>query len=165
MKPFAINKKRTTILFLCLFGAVRAMAQASLCGKVIDKDNQEPVPQATIQLFSLPDSTFAQGMVSGNDGVFRFSPLQKGTYLLKVSYIGYEPYWQQADLKANTRLDLKEILLKPASILLNETVIVAGQRRKDNREREGDKENHGGRERVLQRRPAISHEEPPRGNH
>lgn len=125
MKAFGINKKRTAILFLCLFGTVRAMAQASLCGKVIDKDNQEPVPQATIQLFSLPDSTFAQGMVSGNDGVFRFSPLKKGAYLLKVSYIGYEPYWQQADLKANTRLDLKEILLKPASILLNETVIVA----------------------------------------
>ena len=128
MRLLALTEKRIAILMLCLTYAIPIMSQTkqtALSGKVIDTDTHEPVPQATIQLFTLPDSTFAKGMVSGNDGTFRLTPVKKGKYLLKISFIGYEPYWQNIDLASGKSADLKEIFLKPASILLHETVITA----------------------------------------
>ena len=128
MRLLALTEKRIAILMLCLTCAIPIMSQTkqtALSGKVIDTDTHEPVPQATIQLFTLPDSTFAKGMVSGNDGTFRLTPVKKGKYLLKISFIGYEPYWQNIDLASGKSADLKEIFLKPASILLHETVITA----------------------------------------
>ena len=61
----------------------------TVSGRVIEADSKEPAAQATIQLLSLPDSAYAAGIASSNQGWFRLPKVKAGRYVLKISYIGF----------------------------------------------------------------------------
>ena len=56
----------------------------------MESDTQMPAIAASVQLLNLPDSTQATGMASNTHGLFRLQA-KPGKYLLKVTYIGYQP--------------------------------------------------------------------------
>ena len=60
----------------------------TVSGTVMDKEDNSPIMQATVQLLSLPDSTMAVGNVTDNNGRFSLN-VRPGKYVLKVSYVGY----------------------------------------------------------------------------
>ena len=61
-----------------------------ISGQLVDADLKEPVVQATIQLFTVSDSTFVGGTVSDLEGTFSIEAPSRGTYRLRISSIGYQ---------------------------------------------------------------------------
>ena len=59
---------------VCVMAQTRGRVTVS--GTVIDKEDNSPVMQATVQLLSLPDSTMAVGNVTNNHGHFSLKPVQ-----------------------------------------------------------------------------------------
>ena len=50
------------------------------------------------------DSTFIQGTTSNDDGAFLFSKVDSGSYLLRVTSVGYETYWQRINVPPSAKL-------------------------------------------------------------
>ena len=75
------------VLLSCL--GMMAQSTFDVSGTVVEKATGEAVMAATIQLMTLPDSTFVEGTTTGAQGEFSLKNVKKGTYALQVSYIGY----------------------------------------------------------------------------
>lgn len=115
------------MLLMCLCTAI-SFAQnkrVSVAGTVLDKGDNSPVVQATVQLLSLPDSTMAVGDVTNVNGYFKVSA-RPGKYVLKVSFVGYLSYMKQLQLTASkSETYMGKILLESDAIMLKEAVVVA----------------------------------------
>lgn len=88
-----LMKKLLFCFFMSLLMVASAVAQTrniTVRGKVIDKDSGEPVVQATIQMLSLPDSTYVNGAATLDDGTFELPKVSAGNYVMKISFIGYK---------------------------------------------------------------------------
>ena len=119
------------LFFVLLIGISSAVAFAqtkgrvTVSGTVIDKEDNSPVMQATVQLLSLPDSTMATGNVTNNNGYFSMS-VRPGKYVLKVSFVGYLSYMKQLQLSASKpTVNVGKITLSSDAIMLSEAVVVA----------------------------------------
>ena len=96
-----------------------------LSGRVIDKTDQSAVMQATVQLLSAKDSTMLSGNVTDDKGLFKLTSA-KGKYLLKVSYVGYIPFYKEIFISNDkSEFNLGVIQLESDAIMLKEAVIVA----------------------------------------
>lgn len=100
---------------LSLFGAV---ATFTCDGFIIDMENNEPLPFASVQLAGKN----SYSMLSDIDGKFSFATVPSGDYELKVSYVGYKPYSRKVSLQENSSFVLK---MQPASNSLAEVVVTA----------------------------------------
>ncbi len=123
--------KRFLLGLLLMVGvAISAFAQSggsrgTVSGTVIDKGDNSPVIQATVQLLSVKDSSMVVGNVTNLDGHFSLSA-RPGKYLLKISYIGYSPYFKQVALSRNNpRVNVGKVPLEADAIMLAEAVVVA----------------------------------------
>ena len=121
------------VLLLMVLGTTVSLAQSrgqnrkkiTVSGIVLDKDDKSPVMQATVQLLSLPDSTMAVGNVTDLDGLFEVSA-RPGTYVLKVSFVGYLSYLKELQLSAaKPSVNLGNIFLAPDAIMLEGATVVA----------------------------------------
>ena len=119
------------LLSLLMFGLGISLIQAqdakvTVSGTVWDAELNTPIEQATIQILSMPDSTYVNGNVSLTNGRFSLPAVKPGKYLLKVSYIGYSPNWKSLQLTASKpRVNIGRISLSDDAILLKEAVITA----------------------------------------
>lgn len=77
------------LILVCTLISVGVSAQ-TISGKLIDEVSQ-PLPYANVVLLSLPDSVFVSGATSDDKGNFVLKDLSSRSYLLQVSYIGYQP--------------------------------------------------------------------------
>ncbi len=92
-----------TMLMACAIGGAEAQ-QLTTKGALQDASSGEALPYTNCVLLRQQDSTFVQGTTTDASGLFRFSPVDTGSYLLRISAIGYEPYWQQISLPPDTAL-------------------------------------------------------------
>lgn len=100
--------------------------QITIQGSVYEDDTKLAVEQATLQLFSLPDSTYINGIASGLQGKFSLPKVKPGKYLLKASFIGLIPKEIEVAVTAKDKVkDVGKLYLKPDAIMLEEAVIVA----------------------------------------
>ena len=104
---------------LCFFTAT---AQNQLTGTVKDKGNNSPVPYATAALLR-PDSSVVTGVITKDDGKFIIENVASGSYLLQVSFIGYEKHSRPVSVPAQN--DLGEIFLSESVGKLKEVVVSA----------------------------------------
>ncbi|MCD8310414.1 MAG: outer membrane beta-barrel protein, partial [Prevotellaceae bacterium] len=122
MKKFLAG---AVLLLLTAFPALSQNRYASVSGRVVD-ENKEGVPQATIQLLSLPDSTYVTGIATSTQGYFRLARISLGNYVLKVSYIGYKNQFIPLQLTASTgEKKVGTLTLKTDAIMLAEAVVTA----------------------------------------
>ena len=161
-------KKWVLGLLLVSVSGLSAFAQGgsrtAVAGTVIDGDDNSPIMQATVQVLSPKDSSMVRGNVTDLDGRFTIA-VRPGKYLLKVSYIGYTPYFKDIELARGKRLNLGNIKLATDAIMLGEAVVVAqapevtrrlgaggagqeaagsrgGRKRNHHHQRKGNQENH-----------------------
>ena len=100
-------------------------ARVTVNGTVLDKEDDSPIMQATVQLLSLPDSAMVVGNVTDNNGRFSVAA-RPGKYVLKVSYVGYLSYMKDYQLTASKpTLNVGKIALASDAIMLKEAVITA----------------------------------------
>ena len=124
-----LMKKLLFCFFMSLLMVASAVAQTrniTVRGKVIDKDSGEPVVQATIQMLSLPDSTYVNGAATLDDGTFELPKVSAGNYVMKISFIGYKNIFEQLTLASNrTNVDVGTKKLELDAIALREAVVTA----------------------------------------
>ena len=82
-----LKKSFLFVLFLCANQAVFAQ----LTGTILDKEDDTPLEYATVALYSQSPKTLITGVVTNKNGVFSFDKLKSGTYLIEISFIGYQP--------------------------------------------------------------------------
>ena len=98
-----IKDKMRGVLLAGLLGSSSALQAQSITGKVVDEENQ-PIEYANVALLRT-DSSFVEGTVTATDGTFRLKE-RTGSYLLKVSSVGYQTLIEQCTPQANNLLQL-----------------------------------------------------------
>ena len=124
---------RYLCLFMLLF-AVSLCANAqeeddddrlTISGHLIDDIENEPVINATIQLFTLKDSTFVGGTMSDVQGNFSIVAPTNGSYRVKISYVSYETIQREVTLRNGQNAELGTLTMKQESIVLQSAVVTA----------------------------------------
>lgn len=103
---------------------VNAQEKQSITGKLIEEKSTQAVSFATIALIKASDSKIAGSSMSDENGVFSISPVITGSYILKVSNIGFKPVTRNIEVINRGVTDAGIILLQDTSIMLKELVIV-----------------------------------------
>ncbi|MGB7842708.1 MAG: outer membrane beta-barrel family protein [Salinimicrobium sp.] len=99
-----LNKFCLPIFSLLVLCSSTAIAQHSLEGKVLD-NAKNPIAYANIILLSAEDSTTVyKGAVSQESGNFRVDNVENNTYLLRVSFIGFEDLLRPIEVANDTNL-------------------------------------------------------------
>lgn len=114
------------VLIVTLF-ALPAMAQSGVdvTGKVVERGNNLPVEQATVRLLTGKDSLLVGGVVSSRNGVFTIKNIKSGSYLLHVTYVGYEPVYQPLHITGKVNpVKVGTIELSDGAIELGEAVVI-----------------------------------------
>ena len=102
-----------TAMMMTIFASAKTH---DIGGKVTDAQGT-PIPYVNVVLLSMPDSSFVQGAVTNEEGVFKIVTNKKDG-LLQVSCIGYETQYQPASSGIN-------IVLAEDSQMLGEVVVKA----------------------------------------
>ncbi len=98
----------------------------SIKGKVINTQ-KESLPGATVLLLQPADSTMVNFALTNNSGVFEITNVVRNPYLLRISYVGFDSYFQAIDPAEGRLLDLGTIVLANEGITLS-VVSITGQR-------------------------------------
>jgi hypothetical protein len=109
---------------ILISNAVYAQEKQSITGKLIEEKSNQVVPFATVALIKTSDSKIAGGSMSDENGIFSISPVIQGSYILKVSNIGFKPVTRNIEVISNGITDVGILLLQDTSIMLKELVIV-----------------------------------------
>lgn len=125
-----LNKLQTsivkkTLLLVALLGLfISAFAQqSSIKGNVTDATNSKTfLIGARITLVSIPDTSNKKFGISDEKGFFSFSGLKPGMYVLRASFLGYQPYMKRVNLTENPNATVY-ISLKPKSDQLKEVTV------------------------------------------
>jgi outer membrane receptor protein involved in Fe transport len=131
-----IKMKYILITFLMLFvfnanyaqnNTVSDQKGVKINGKVVDEKDGNSLGFATVALLNEKDSKAVKGGQTDLDGKFTFENIEGGSYLLKISFVGYETFSKAITVKSNSPLlDLGLLKVKKSSgSVLNEVVVTA----------------------------------------
>lgn len=117
--------KSSRLLFLLAFLAFSFTSVAqhfTVKGSLKDAKTSESMPFANVGLYRPSDTLFMRGATTNMQGQFVITDVDTGTYLMRISVVGYEPYVQLLTVSSNTNLEV--ITLHPGTTL-KEVEIVA----------------------------------------
>ncbi len=130
---YYFSQRRIVLLLLFFLSVLSAVAQKNtVYGRVIDSQTKEVMEKTTLLLYKIEqgkngkrDTAFVGGALSNELGTFSFGSVKAGTYLLKVTYLGYVE--QHKDLtKVNGQpLALGDIALEADAVQIDEAVVTA----------------------------------------
>lgn len=121
-------KKRSILLFvsfILLSGSAFAQ-KYTLKGMVADTA-KKPLPNATVLLMLAKDSSLVTFGRTGAQGQFELKNLSENTYLLKITFVGLQPFNQLLPPVQATEIDLGVVTMQPINKELNE-VLIKGER-------------------------------------
>lgn len=95
----------------------------SIRGKVADSTGS-PLAGAHVELLKPADSSFIAGKIADKNGMFAFSDVNRGKYLLKITYIGYKDRFKPVEYKG-APITINDIALEIDPIVTG-TVLVQG---------------------------------------
>ncbi|MBI1768271.1 MAG: TonB-dependent receptor [Bacteroidetes bacterium] len=121
----SVMKKVLFILFACVSGSLMAQ-KGSVSGTVIDSLTQKPVEYATIAILNLSNKPI-NGTICDESGKFLVDKVDKGSYMLVVSFVGYTTQKISIGIKDKNEINMGTITLAPSVKMLHE-VVVQGQR-------------------------------------
>ena len=119
---------RTRLVLAALVFTQSVYAQSfSISGSITDGADKSPLIGVTVTLAPIKDTANKQGSATDPSGVFTFNNIGAGRYLVKASYIGYEPYTRMLNITQTT--DLGAIAMKPTSQSLRGVTVTEKQKR------------------------------------
>lgn len=93
-------------------------------GVVIEKSNNEPIEQAAVRLLGVKDSAMVQGVASSKNGVFSIKNVKSGSYLLHISFVGFDPLYQPLKITGKLpSVNLGKLYMDDTGIMLGEAVV------------------------------------------
>ena len=115
------------MLLMILFSPM-AFAQQSgvnVTGSVVEQGSDTPIEQATVRLLNVKDSAMVRGVVSARNGSFTLKNVKKGSYLLHITFIGYDPLYQPLQITGKKNpVNLGKLELSDGAIELGEAVVI-----------------------------------------
>ena len=115
-------KKSTLAIVLMMVITTTAFAQSrNVTGSVYDKETKEAIMQTTVQLLK-KDSTYVAGAVSDENGAFSLTAPADGSYILKLTNIGYTTLCKNITVSQGKDVALGKIDMKVDAVLLKEVV-------------------------------------------
>ncbi len=108
-------------LYSLLFLILNYWVHAQITGTITD-ENQEGLPAASVALYQ--NKELVTGVSTEVDGTFTLKA-PAGTYLLKVSFISFQPYQQEITVQEGQPLKLGIISLQPSAESLEEVTVEA----------------------------------------
>jgi hypothetical protein len=121
-------KKIFTVLFCTLLTAMVSAAPGVLKGVVTDSKTNEGLGYVNVVIENAATKEYVKGTVTDETGSFEINNLQSGTFLVRITMIGYTPAEKEfAISEAVSSVDLGTITIAEDTQLLGE-VIVVGQR-------------------------------------
>ncbi|WP_229236101.1 TonB-dependent receptor domain-containing protein [Dyadobacter tibetensis] len=100
---------------------------SKIIGKVVEAGNSNAVSFATVALMAARDSSIADGAVADENGVFSITNVKAGSYLLRVTNMGYQTLTVDkiaVNAEANV-VDVGTLVLTSEATKLNEVVVRA----------------------------------------
>ena len=82
-------KSLFSYLAFLFLGLYSVKAQQTISGKIAD-NFESPIPFANIILMQKDDESFVRGVVSDDEGKYLFEDIEKGTYQIEVSVLGFK---------------------------------------------------------------------------
>ena len=82
-----------------------SIAQQFISGRTLD-DKKQAIPFANVLILNTKDSSFVKGNVADADGNFTISQVASKPYLLNITAIGFQKYYQKIEV-VNQELNLK----------------------------------------------------------
>lgn len=105
-----------------------AFAQQSgvnVTGSVVEQGSDTPIEQATVRLLNVKDSAMVRGVVSARNGSFTLKNVKKGSYLLHITFIGYDPLYQPLQITGKKNpVNVGKLELSDGAIELGEAVVI-----------------------------------------
>ena len=115
------------MLLMILFSPM-AFAQQSgvnVTGSVVEQGSDTPIEQATVRLLNVKDSAMVRGVVSARNGSFTLKNVKKGSYLLHITFIGYDPLYQPLQITGKKNpVTVGKLELSDGAIELGEAVVI-----------------------------------------
>lgn len=105
------------------FSNAQEVAHYQLSGVVEDAKTNEGLPFANVALLRTSDSIFMRGATTGFDGRYIIADIAEGSYLLRITSVGYETIWQSIGVAGDN--SLPTITLKPTAETLQTVQITA----------------------------------------
>ncbi len=93
--------KVALFIFLDICFSITSIAQYTISGTILNKETGETLPGANIVL----QNSFLVAVSSGN-GTFFLSGIKMGSYIMKVSYVGFETYEEKIEVTGDLKLNI-----------------------------------------------------------
>ena len=115
----------STILTICCLLQDTTAQNGIVKGMLVD-DTEVSVPFANVVLYEAADTSLYKIEVTDNDGIFTFTEVPMGDYLLNVTYVGLEDKWvRDIEVTAGKTSDLGTINMLPSSVQLETATVTA----------------------------------------
>ena len=116
------------LMLLMILLSPIAFAQQSgvnVTGSVVEQGSDTPIEQATVRLLNVKDSAMVRGVVSARNGSFTLKNVKKGSYLLHITFIGYDPLYQPLQITGKKNpVNVGKLELSDGAIELGEAVVI-----------------------------------------
>jgi len=99
-------------------------AQSSIRGEVREILTQKTLKSAYVRVIDVADSSKRKTVLTDSMGKFRFSGINQGNYLLRVSFLGYQESRQNISISLDSSYHLSTIFLEENSVQLNEVKVI-----------------------------------------
>ncbi|TWJ04349.1 outer membrane receptor protein involved in Fe transport [Mucilaginibacter frigoritolerans] len=124
------------LIIVCFFVALMACLcnnlygqekSAGIQGKVLI-NSQLPAESSTVILLNYNDSSIVKSTLVNKEGLYKFSNLEPGDYLLMVTKVGYSnAYSRQYKLIADQIITADDVIISPATQQLKEVSVTASR--------------------------------------
>lgn len=123
-----MSTKRLLLVMIMAVITMGVSAQRTISGKIADSSNGEEMIGATVKLLK-KDSSQVGGVTTDVNGRFKIKAPANGTYVLKISSVGYKTLTKTVTVKNNADQTLGNISLDPDAVMLK-GVVATGQAKK-----------------------------------
>jgi outer membrane receptor protein involved in Fe transport len=115
--------KKFYLAILFALASFASFAQkATIKGQVTDAASA--LPSSTVMILSVKDSSLVNFGVTDAKGIFEIKNVNKGEYLIKVTFVGFAPYLKRIATTIDPVLDLGLIKMEPLTKELDGVVIM-----------------------------------------
>jgi hypothetical protein len=112
-----------SVIFLFSLNSTLLAAPSGIKGTIVDVGNQIRLEFVNVALFLKDSGKLVKGTITDKKGLFVFSSIDEGKYIIRVSFVGYKTFKQELTLNG-TPLDLGQIKLEGNSKKLSDVEII-----------------------------------------
>jgi iron complex outermembrane receptor protein len=109
--------KKILFLFTSLVFSISVFGQFTLKGRIKNAQDQSTLPNANVVIEGLLKS-----IASDLEGNYKFKNLKPGSYILKVSFIGFKTQTKEININNDSEID---IMLEPSEFMADEVIVSA----------------------------------------